>query len=163
VNRERAKRVPALAAQFYTLQLAARSRYRLGVMLIGEVARRTGVPTGAIRFYEREKLVAPPARSASGYRQYSERAIREIDFIKRAQGLGLSLDQIREILSLGRNGRPCARVVAICEQHLQEIERRMTELGALRRHLRATIDSAQSGCGVTPDGFCLAIVTGKSK
>ena len=132
-------------------------------MLIGEVARRTGIPTGAIRFYEREKLVAAPARSASGYRQYSERTIREIDFIKRAQGLGLSLDQIREVVSLGRKGAPCPRVVAICHQHVQEIERRMAELRALREHLQATIDSVESGCGVTPDGFCKAIATGNSK
>ena len=131
-------------------------------MLIGEVARRTGIPTGAIRFYEREKLVAAPTRTASGYRQYSERAIREIDFIKRAQRLGLSLDQIREILSLGRKGQPCARVVAICQQHLDEIERRMAELRALRQHLLATVESARSGCGVTPDGFCRAIAAGQT-
>ncbi len=132
-------------------------------MLIGEVARRTGVPAGAIRFYERERLVAAPARSAAGYRQYSERVIREIDFIKRAQALGLSLDQIREIISLGRKGKPCTRVAAICEQHLQDIDRRIAELGSLREQLRAALESAQSGCGVTADGFCLAIASSAKK
>ena len=129
-------------------------------MLIGEVARRTGVPTGASRFYEREKLVAAPARSMSGYRQYPERVVAEIDFIKRAQGLGLSLDQIRDILSIGRKGKPCAHVVAVCEQQLREIDRRMEELRALREQLHGTMELAQTGCGVTSEGFCRAIVGG---
>jgi DNA-binding transcriptional MerR regulator len=126
-------------------------------MLIGEVARRTGVPAGAIRFYERRKLVRAPMRSASGYRQYSERVIAEIDFIKRAQGIGLTLEQIREIASLGRKGKPCQRVVAICEQHIRDIDRRIDELRRLRGQLQETIGVARNGCGVTAEGFCRAI------
>src|SRR5688572_18827173 len=106
-------------------------------MLIGEVARRSGVPAPTIRFYEEQKLVSRAARSPAGYRLYSDRVLDELGFIKRSQRLGLTLDETREILSLGRSGRkPCERVAAICAAHLDEIDRRMAELRAFRKHLQ---------------------------
>lgn len=128
-------------------------------MLIGELARRTGVPTGTIRFYERKRLVAVPVRSSAGYRRYSEQAIAEIGFIRKAQRIGFSLEEIREILSLGKGGRmPCARVAVACETHLKEIDRRMAELRTYRLRFRATLRQAQGGCGFTAEGFCRAIL-----
>ena len=129
-------------------------------MLIGEVARQAGVPAGTIRFYERHALIGAAPRSRGGYRLYPERTIDEIGFIKTAQGIGFSLDEIREILQLGRGGRrPCARVVNACQTHLAEIDRRMAELRAFRRRFKATLRLAQGECGLTPEGFCNAIAS----
>src|SRR5205085_4323513 len=70
------------------------------IFSIGQVARRACVGVETVRFYEREGLLEEPARRASGYRQYSEEAVKQICFIKRAQQLGFSLKEIRELLTL---------------------------------------------------------------
>lgn len=128
-------------------------------MRIGEIARRSGVPAPTIRFYEDQQLVTRAERSDSGYRVYTERTIDELGFIQRAKRLGFSLDEIREILSLGRGGKmPCARVAAFCGSHLRGIEQRMVELRAFQRNLREAERQAKAGCGFTPDGFCRAIM-----
>ena len=127
-------------------------------MFIGEVAKRAGVSAHTIRYYEAERLIGRPARSAAGYRVYSPRVIDELAFVRRAQGLGLSLTETREILSLGRSGKsPCERVATICEMRLADIERRMDELRTFRDNLRAAYRAAKNGCTVTAEGFCQAI------
>ena len=86
--------------------------------------------------------------------------IEELAFVRRAQGLGLSLTETREILNLGRSGQsPCERVATICEMRLADIERRMDELRAFRDNLRAAYRAAKNGCSVTAEGFCRAILT----
>src|ERR1700738_3595298 len=70
---------------------------------IGKVARRAGIGVETIRFYEREGLLAAPARRDSGYRLYPERVIGRIRFIRRAKELGFSLKEIKELLQLKRN------------------------------------------------------------
>jgi DNA-binding transcriptional MerR regulator len=128
-------------------------------MRIGEVARRSGVPAHTIRFYETRNVVARPARTRAGYRVYSDQVIGELDFVRRAQGLGFSLDEIKEILALGRGGKlPCARVAAMCDAHLRAIDERLAELRRFQRHLRDAQRQAKSGCGYTPEGFCRAIM-----
>ena len=128
-------------------------------MLIGEVARRSGIPAHTIRFYETQQLVSSPARATSGYRVYSDQVLSELGFIKQAQQLGFTLDDIKEILTLGRSGRmPCKRVAALCETHLQRIDRQIDELKAFRKGLLAVEVLAQGGCGLTVDGFCRAII-----
>ena len=77
------------------------------------------------------------ARGGSGYRVYSNRVLGSLDFIRRAQQLGFTLDDIRDLLALGRSGRmPCKRVAVMCATHLQRINRQMAELRAFRRGLR---------------------------
>ena len=128
-------------------------------MLIGEVAARAGLPTSAIRFYEVRKLITRPARSAGGYRVYPERILDELDFIRRAKLLGLTLEEIGEILHVGRSGTgPCARVASICEGRLAGIERQMTELQTFRDQLEAVRRRALDKCGYSPEGFCNAIM-----
>ncbi|MHB1486592.1 MAG: MerR family transcriptional regulator [Acidimicrobiales bacterium] len=65
---------------------------------IGEVARRCGLATSALRFWEAEGLVNPTHRTASGYRRYDTEAVARVQFILRAQALGLSLNKVRELL-----------------------------------------------------------------
>ena len=128
-------------------------------MLIGEVAKRAHVPSATIRYYESQKLVTPASRSTAGYRVYSDRVLGELTFIRQAQRLGFALDEIREILGMGRGGRkPCARVAALCDSHLREIDQRMRELRAFKRNLTEAKRLAESECGLTPEGFCRAVL-----
>lgn len=128
-------------------------------MLIGEVSRRSGVSAHTIRFYEDQRLLTSPARASSGYRVYSSRVLDELRFIERGQRLGFTLTETREILSIGRSGRkPCERVVALCDAHLKDIDRRMAELRAFRRNLQKAQALASKECGFTADGFCRAVI-----
>ena len=87
-------------------------------LLIGEVAERTGLSAPTIRYYESIGLVKPPARSEAGYRRYSDTTVEELRFIKKAQALGFSLDEIAEILKLSRAGRrPCSHVLDLAHRH----------------------------------------------
>jgi DNA-binding transcriptional MerR regulator len=72
----------------------------MGALLIGDVARRTGLTPATIRYCESIGLLSPPPRSGSGYRRYAETTLHELDFIKKAQGLGFALDEVQEILRL---------------------------------------------------------------
>jgi len=69
-------------------------------MKIGKVANQVGITVEAIRFYEKQGLVAPPGRNESGYRDYPEEIVQHVSFIKRAKELGFSLKEIKELMSL---------------------------------------------------------------
>ena len=93
------------------------------LLTIGALAQRAQVSTSMLRFYEREGLLRPARRSSGGYRLYGAEAERTLLFIRRAQRLGLSLDDIRLVLEGRGSGRT---VVGIAEQRFLEIERRLT-------------------------------------
>jgi len=106
-------------------------------MTIGALARCMGVQTSAVRFYERQGLVAPE-RLSNGYRVYTEGAVNALRFICRAKALGFSLEQIGEILQIRRRDvQPCTRVKGLVERNLAEVERKIGELSRLRRELKA--------------------------
>ncbi|HEY0994860.1 MAG TPA: heavy metal-responsive transcriptional regulator [Gemmatimonadaceae bacterium] len=111
-------------------------------MKIGEVAAMAGVPTATVRYYERRRLIAPSQRSASGYRQYDSAAAERLRFIKHAQGLGFSLDEIQEMLELPA-GDPaaCARVEAVARDKIREVRQRLAELQRLERVLQTVVAS----------------------
>jgi MerR family transcriptional regulator, copper efflux regulator len=111
------------------------------LLTIGALAARARVSTSMLRFYEREGLLRPARRSASGYRLYSPQAQQTLLFIRRAQRLGLSLEDIRAVLAgRGRAGIAGKTVVGIAEQRFLEIERRLTELLVLRHELELFLD-----------------------
>ena len=112
---------------------------------IGEVAERGGVNLQTIRYYEREGLLPEPPRLASGYRVFPESTVRRVRFIKRAQEIGFSLREIRELLSLRMDG-PCAEVRSLAEAKIADIEVKMRTLGAMKRILRRLTDQCP-GCG----------------
>ncbi len=116
-------------------------------LLIGELAREAGVKTDTIRFYEREGLLAPPARTAAGYRVYDSSAVDRVRFIRRAQKLGFTLEQIRKVLSL-RGNRPatCQCVLRMAEDSLAEVEVKLRDLHAFRDALAKNLaDWRKSG------------------
>lgn len=107
-------------------------------LLIGELAKRTGLSAPTIRYYEEIGLIPKPRRSASGYRQYSAEIVNQLRFVQLAQVLGLSLDQVRPLLRLiNSRARPSASVLRSSQQHLATADRRIRELEEFRARLRA--------------------------
>lgn len=103
---------------------------------IGEVSKRSGIGIEALRFYEKSGLLERPSRTESGYRIYDAGVLERLDFIKRAQVLGFSLDEIKRIISEKRAGQsPCAEVREIVRQRLQELDERMKEMRRYRNEL----------------------------
>ncbi len=103
---------------------------------IGQVARQAGVGVETIRFYEREGLLEEPARGVSGYRQYTEKVVDRIHFIKRAQRLGFSLKEITDLLLLRVDAHTsCEEVKQRTEAKIAEVERKLVELQRMRQAL----------------------------
>lgn len=115
-------------------------------MKIGEIAAATGVNVETIRYYEREGLVPPPARTASNYRSYGEGHRRRLTFIRRARDLGFSLIQVRELLGLADDSdRSCVAVDEIARKHRLQVRSKIAELTALRRELDSMIGQCRNG------------------
>ncbi len=120
---------------------------RAAPLTIGQLAKRAGVSTSMLRFYEREGLLARPARSASGYRLYPANALQTLTFIHRAQRLGFSLGDIRMLAGADARAARGHTVVGIAEQRFIEIERRLTELLVLRHELELFLDDLTKQVG----------------
>lgn len=113
---------------------------RAAPLKIGEVAKRSGIGVEALRFYERSGLLGRPGRSQSGYRAYDAGVLQRLDFIKRAQVLGFSLDEIKRIIADKQAGRsPCRDVREIVRHRLEELDERMKEMRRYRRELGAAL------------------------
>src|SRR5687767_14710668 len=107
---------------------------------IGEVARLSGIGIEALRFYERSGLLRRPGRTGSGYRVYDRAVLQRLDFIKRAQILGFSLDEIKRIIADKRAGKsPCREVREIVRRRLAELDERMKEMRRFRNELGAAL------------------------
>ncbi|TAM78267.1 MerR family transcriptional regulator [bacterium] len=106
------------------------------MMYVGELARRAGVTPKAVRYYERLGLINAQ-RTASGYRTFDDRSLETMLTIRRAQMLGLPLDQVREIVELLRNGeQPCGHVRDMLRERRLAVAKRIRELKAFDRFLR---------------------------
>lgn len=124
------------------------TRAAASLLTIGRLAQRAKVSTSMLRFYEREGLLRPASRSRSGYRLYPPEAEQTLLFIRRAQRLGLSLEDIKLVLAgRDRRGAPGKAVVGIAEQRFLEIERRVTELLVLRHELELFLDDLAARVG----------------
>jgi len=106
-------------------------------MNIGQAARASGVTPKMIRYYDEIGLVRPAARTEANYRAYDEREVNELRFIKRARGLGFSVPEIAQLLSLWRDReRPSREVKAITDRHLLALDARIAEMTAMADTLR---------------------------
>ncbi len=102
----------------------------------GELAKRAGVNIETLRFYERKGLLPKPPQRASGYREYPTESIALIRFIKRAQELGFSLAEVRELLALRvQPGTTCAEVRERAEHKLLDVRQKIADLKAIERAL----------------------------
>ena len=103
---------------------------------IGAAARRSGIAVKMIRYYESIGLIAPADRTDSNYRTYDVRDINRLEFVKRARGLGFSLEEIRQLLALWDDGsRASAEVKALVTSHIAELDARIVALKSMRRTL----------------------------
>jgi MerR family mercuric resistance operon transcriptional regulator len=117
---------------------------------VGEVAKRAAVNLQTIHFYERGGLLPKPPRTASNYRLYSEDAVCRVRFIKRAQELGLTLRDIKELLSLrARPGTRCADVRQQAQAKLRDIDDKIGVLQRMRRALTKLIGECSGRGAVT--------------
>jgi DNA-binding transcriptional MerR regulator len=129
-------------------------------MKIGELARRSGVASTALRYYEKAGLLPESQRSSSGYRTYHPDTMPRLAFIRAAQAVGLSLAEIREVIGIRDAGAaPCAHVLQLIERHRAEVRARIRELQRLERDLDQL---ASQGAGVDPSecdpaGVCKVI------
>ena len=109
---------------------------------VGAVATAAGVGVQTLHYYERLGLLPKSRRSTANYRLYSSDAIRRVHFIKKAQAIGLTLEETKQILDLKDHGRePCRKVAELGEKHLQEIDARLTQLRAYRRVLAQSVST----------------------
>lgn len=109
-------------------------------MKIGELAKRAEVPIDTVRYYEREGLIPPPVRRASGYRDYLEADVDRLRFMRRAKALGFTLHEIRELLSLtAMSGDDMSALNAQTQAKLRDVEDRIHSLTRIREALQSLV------------------------
>jgi DNA-binding transcriptional MerR regulator len=117
-------------------------------MQIGTVAKKIGLSVDAIRFYERNALLRRPPRSQGGFRQYCESDVETLAFIRRVQGLGFKLSEIRGLLHLrGNRLQACAPVRRRLEEKLVDVQRKLADLQKLEHELRLALRSCNKELG----------------
>ena len=129
-------------AMIGNLQATSRSS-PMTALRIGEAARRTGVSTANIRYYEKEGLLQPPARAHNDYRYYAEHDLHRLRFIRMCRSMDMSLDEVRSLLALdGHSPADCATARLTVEAHLGHVRQRLAEL----QHLEATLQALKQQC-----------------
>lgn len=112
-------------------------------LTIGRLAEATGVHVETIRYYEKIDMLAKPARSSGGYRQYAPEHVATLNFIRRSRELGFPLETIRDLLRLNEGGACCEKARAVTIAHRDEIRRKITDLKHLDRALDNLIDECR--------------------
>ena len=119
-------------------------------MQIGQLATLAGVNIQTLRYYERQGLLPEPDRRASGYREYEPETVALVRFVKRAQELGFTLREIGELISLRDSDsvrRPEVRALAAAK--IEDVERKIRGLSAMRTALRGLVDACSCGNGMS--------------
>ena len=127
-------------------------------MRIGEVAAQAGVPAKTIRFWEDEGMLPPPGRTPAGYRDYDPAVLDRLVFIRHAQGAGLTLAAIRQVLEIRDSGQPpCVHVTDLIARRLAEVEARLAELTRTRDQLVVLAARAAAQDPADCRGYCSII------
>lgn len=128
---------------------------------IGEAARRAGVNKETIRYYERRELIPEPDRRRSGYRIFTQRHVDQIKFIKRAQDLGFTLSEIKELLALRLDGNiSCEQVRAKAQEKFKDVNRKIRDLNRMQDVLAELIEECKAD-GTTDDCVILNALEGE--
>jgi len=126
-------------------------------LTIGKLAKQADLGVETLRYYERRGLIEPRGRTESGYRFYSNDARRRLRFIRRAQALGFSLDEIAELLSLSdRPERSAAEVKRLARAKIADIETRIHDLERMRSALSVLEEQCPGHAGTTAECPILA-------
>jgi MerR family mercuric resistance operon transcriptional regulator len=113
---------------------------------IGTLSRRTHCNIETIRYYERIGLLPAPPRMQGGYRLYSLEHVKRLNFIRRARGLGFTLDEVRALLKLADDrGRTCGEARALASAHLEEVRAKVAALKTMERVLKELIAHCDAG------------------
>lgn len=124
---------------FKSVQMVNEQQQR-HMLKIGEVSKHSDIGIEALRFYEKSGLLDQPERTDSGYRMYDATVLERLAFIKQAQVLGFSLDEIKRIIDEKRAGQsPCAEVRELVRLRLHELDERMREMQRYRQELAAAL------------------------
>jgi DNA-binding transcriptional MerR regulator len=112
---------------------------------IGELAARSGLTPDTLRYYERRGLLPPPQRTSGGFRIYAPSALGRLRFIKQAQTLGLSLQEIRTLVSYADRGgvKRCQRVHDLLQRKIADLDTRLAELQEFRRTLQGYFEECE--------------------
>ena len=121
-------------------------------MKIGDLAKATGTQAETIRYYEREGLLAAPARTDANYRHYDDSHVARVSFIRHCRSLDMTLDEIRALLRFKDDPTGnCAAVNELLDEHIAHVTERIAELKRLQaelKALRAQCDAAGASCGI---------------
>ena len=113
----------------------------INMFTIGKIAEQAQVSADSIRFYEREGLISPAAKSKSGYRLYTDESVRRLQFIKHAQQCGFSLAEVRELLELRSDDRSCCDdIYRLAVEKRLHLEKKIKALGAMSQVLSHLIE-----------------------
>ncbi|MAT51219.1 MAG: heavy metal-responsive transcriptional regulator [Porticoccaceae bacterium] len=111
---------------------------------ISQLAHAADIPTTTVRYYERVGLVEPEDRSAGNYRLYSEESLRKLKFIRSAQAIGFTLDDVKALLSTPSNtAASCREVQSLIENRLVEVDQRLKDLRHVQRVLKASLEKCK--------------------
>ena len=139
------------------LDLIPGYRVHAGGVRTSEVAAQAHVNTQTLRYYERRGLLPHPERTHSGYRPYTPEAVRVVRFVKRAQQLGFTLDEIEELLHLANGGpAPCEEAKTMARTRIADLQQRIEELAGMRDALTRLVDTcdqprAERDCPILQD------------
>lgn len=125
---------------------------------IGEVAAHSGVSIDSLRYYERLGLLPRARRSAGGFRLFSQDSIERVLFIKQAQELGLSLDEIKGLLATG-GAAECKRVRDLLQTKIEELDVRARAMKEFRRTLARHLSECESELKAHGQAACCPVVT----
>ena len=127
---------------------------------IGEIAHQTGVSVETLRFYEKRRLLSAPPRTEGGFRLYTDDAVQQVRFIKQAQSLGLTLDDVQQLLT-GRQRRThvasCRKVRDLLTRRIEDIDARIKELREFRRTLNEHLVTCERALAAAGDPECPTI------
>ena len=125
------------------------------VLRIGELASAAGVTADAVRYYERLKILPRPSRTHAGYRLYSHEDIERVRFIKQSQSLGLSLDEIKELLpGRGAGFSKCRRVRDLLSAKLAELDAKISEMRTFRKTLASYLQECEEALAGKREDRC---------
>lgn len=124
-------------------------------LLIGQIADQSGVPIRTIRYYETLGLLKSSGRTEGGFRQFSSDVLTRLAFIKRTQNLGLSLEEIKDILDVYDHGSlPCGEIKEKLEDKLLQIDRQVEQLLTLRSELKGLLSGWKHFSTSQPGTIC---------
>ena len=125
---------------------------------IGQLAKAAGVNIETVRYYHRRGLIPMPPKRLGGRRHYPDSALRQIAFIRKAQGLGFTLEEIGSLLKIAADGRDCDGGRTLAKRKMEELDARAATLNRMRKELAALLKRCEGAAdGAGPCAFVAAI------